>query len=273
MAVHWGRKVRARAEGRRIGAELGLGRHLATSDQSVQPYSTEFGELIVMIGAGAIIAGLNTVRHLGKAMPWALLVAGGIIALWTGMLAARPRRSRADWLHEYEAGLVQVAGQPQRMQALRWADLASMRLDIEKDVHDHQHVTCSLKDHGGHSVHVGRGRDELIGRVEQVLAGRLAGPLTGRLDAGQPVTIGVLTVDQAGIRCTGGHRNVPWNVAWQQVSDVRTERHGLEVTVMARHGRKAAALTARMNREENDFLIQCVLQHAARRAGVAFQAG
>jgi hypothetical protein len=64
---------------------------------------------------------------------------------------------------------------------------------------------CVLRDDAGTTITI-TGCHPLRDQARRVLVGPLLGPLTSRLDAGLPVTVGQLTVDQQGIREPGWTR-------------------------------------------------------------------
>jgi hypothetical protein len=255
------RKAEADAEGRRIGAELGLGECLGTWDGSKLTGRVVFGLVLITL---AVVALIGALTPLGG--PGAKGGLGGILVfLAVGVpLVAFPRRTRVLLVHRYEAGLAKVTGRERSVWVMRWDDLASMSLSVVAGYDEDYVDRCELRDHAGGVIAVDKkaGAGLVARKAEQALAGHLAGPLTARLDAGLPVTVGCLTVGPSGIRCRGH-----WNVSWKQVSGIETRLHGHRVTVST-GGRidKHAALAG----QPNEFLARYVLQHAARQAGVPF---
>jgi hypothetical protein len=259
------------ADGRRIGAELGLGEYLAGWDGSELKGRVVLGWVLIGICALGGIGVLESLHGPAADKQENMGAVGGIVLVLAIAvpLVAFPWRIRRQWLHHYEGGVAQVTGHRRRVSVVRWSDLASMSLNVVQGYDDERIDGCVLRDHVGNAVSVNPGPCKLVvGRAEQVLTGRLVGPLTGRLDAGLPVTVGCLTVDQSGIRCRGGKAGGRWNVSWQQVHDIETRLRGHRVTVTGHRISKRAALAG----EPNDFLAEYVLQHAARRVGVRFNA-
>ena len=265
-----GGKGSADAAGRRIGAELGLGEYLGADDRSKSRMHERIAAgvlLVIMPWYAAVITGIRFLLSPGWD-PAAGRLSGTVIfviglGIGTPLMAMLVRKREWLWLYSYEGGFAQVTGR-RRMSVVRWAELASMSVSVVQGYEDEYVAGCVLRDHAGNAVTVGVG---LIGRAEQILTGRLVGPLTARLDAGLPVTVGCLTVDQSGIRCHGGQARNNWTVSWQQVHGIETRLHGQRVTVKTGHrGGKHAAL----DNQPNGFLASYALEHAARRAGVPF---
>jgi hypothetical protein len=268
------KQAEADAQGRRLGAELALGQHLGSWDGSQKK-----ARFIV----GWVMTGLAISSGLFIYLPLRASPAGGastgvlgviVILLVIGVSLLRmPGNTRYASLHHYDGGLAEVTDG--RVCVVRWAGLASMSLRVVQGYDDESIVACVLRDHPGNEVtadgRFGPGTcDLVVRRAEQVLTGRLLGPLTGRLDAGLPVTVGCLTVDQSGISCQGSKAGGSWNVSWQEARGIETQLSGHRVTV--RTGRWGAGKRAAMAGQPNDFLIGYVLEHAARRAGVSFTA-
>jgi hypothetical protein len=170
--------------------------------------------------------------------------------------------------HGYEGGAVTVA--EGRITVVRLASLASLSTGIGDDDESTWVSYSSLTDQAGATVDTLSGN--LKGRAEQILLDRHLGPLTARFDAGQPVTIGCLTVDQRGISCRARGRRGPWDVSWPEVSQVVARFQGLLVTVATRRDPGHGALRGELDDEPNGFLAAYLLQYAARQAGVPFRA-
>ena len=275
--THGGEKARAAAEGRRIGAEYGLGDRIEAWDGSKVKGRVIAGWIIIVLASFAVIGVLQQRSHqLAGSAPQdtgGLLGEIVIVAAVAVAMAAIPPRRKRLWLHHYEEGLAQVTGR-RRVSVIRWSGLASMSLSVKQGYDDEFIGGCVLRDHAGNEVTVD-GRiglnvsKRIAGRAEQVLVGRLVGPLTDQFDAGVPVTVGCLTVDQRGIECRGGQPGGRWHLSWPQVSGIGSQLSGHRVTVSTGHwGGKRAALAG----QPNDFLAAYVLEHAARRAGVPFRA-
>jgi hypothetical protein len=265
----------AAAQGRRIGAELGLGEYLGSWNGSKLKARVMMGWILIVLVVLASIKVLASLLHSAVIKQDDMSDVGGmaiLLAIGVPMVAIPPLTKRA-WLHRYEAGLAEVTGR-RRVAVLRWANLASLSLRVVKGYDDEYIRGCELRDHSGTVVTVdderyGPAVRELVtGLAEQVLTGRLVGPLTARLDQGLPVTVGSLTVDRSGISCQGGQAGGSWNVPWQQARGIATELRGHRVSVDTdRRGRHAA-----LAGQPNDFLASYVLEHAAARAGVPFLA-
>jgi len=270
-------KARAAAQGRRIAAEYGLGGSIGEWNGSKLKGRVIAGWIIIVLAFFAVIGALEQGSHqpAGSAPQdtGGALAEIAIVLAFAVPMAVIPPRTKRLWLHHYEEGLVQVTGS-RRVSVIRWSDLASMSLSVKQGYDDEFIGGCVLRDHAGNEVTV----DDRIGlnvskriaaRAEQVLVGRLVGPLTGQFDAGQPVTVGCLTVDQRGIECRGSQSGGRWQVSWSQVSSIGSQLSGHRVTVSTGHwGSKRAALAG----QPNDFLAAYVLEHAAGRVGVPFSA-
>jgi hypothetical protein len=254
-------------EGRRLGAELGLGQYLEGWDQSKLKGRVVLGWVLIGIAVLGGIGALETMRQSAAADQDALSAVGGIVILLAigVLLVAFPWRTRRLWFHHYEGGVVQVTGHRRRVSVVRWSDLASLSWSVVQGYDDEFLSGPVLRDHAGNIVPAPSAL--IAGRAEQVLVGHLA----GRLDAGLPVTVGCLTVDRSGISCRGGAGKAGsrWDVSWHEVHDIETHFRGQRVTIRTGHrGAKRAGLAG----QPNDFLIEYVLEHAARRVGVSFKA-
>jgi hypothetical protein len=280
VAGNAARRAEADAEGRRIGARLGLGEFLGADDgsKSVLQGRIAAGILLVIMPWYAIVfVGLRFLVSPGWNPAAGRL--GGIVILSIGVGIGTPllfmllKQREWIWLYTYEDGLAQVTGR-RPASAVRWAELATMTLGVVQGYDGELITSCTLRDRAGSTVTVtgpypGLVLERVTARAEQVLSDRLVGPLTSRLDAGLPATVGCLTVDRSGITCRGGRARNDWMVPWVQVQGVETRLHGHRVTVQTSRWRsKQAALGG-----PNDFLAGYALEHAARRAGVPFSAG
>jgi hypothetical protein len=170
--------------------------------------------------------------------------------------------------HAYEGGAVTVTDG--RVTVVRLADLAALSTCIGDDDESTWVSYSSLTDHAGATADTNSGN--LKGRAERILLDRHLGPLTARLDAGQPVTIGCLTLDQWSIRCRAREPDGHWDISWPEVTQIVERFEGLRVTVATRRDPGHGALRAELDDEPNGFLAGYLLQYAARRANVPFRA-
>ena len=269
-----GRKDAVDAEGRRIGAELGLGDCEGTWKWSQAKRRVVFGWIAIIFGGGGTIGGILSINQPGASLQEVLQGFTPVIGL-LGLgvvLVAIPERVRRVWLFQYEGGVAQVTDR-RRVSVVRWADLASMSMTILRGYDEEYVGSWALRDHAGNVVGMDKHIDQdaynkIFNRAEQVLTGRLLGSLTDRLDAGLPVTVGCLTMDRSGIECQPSHAGAGrWHVSWQEVSGISTEWRGHRVNVQTGYrGSKRAALFG----QPNGFLAGYVLEHAARQASVPF---
>jgi hypothetical protein len=177
--------------------------------------------------------------------------------------------------HEYEAGAARVDGG--RVTVLRLAELASISAAIaqgydEETGKDAWAGPPVLTDQAGNTLSVRRDGN-LHARAELLIFGRQLDPLIARLDAGQPASIGPLSVDRWGIRSQASDPGDRWAIPWQDVSEVATRMRGLQVRVWTRLRGEQGYLSARLDDVPNGFLAGYLLRHAAGQVGVPFRAG
>jgi hypothetical protein len=274
------RAAEADAEGRRIGAAFGLGDYLRADDGSKSRVPSRIAAIILMVilpWYAMAFEGMKLIASApGSFSPGGRLGSGvAVLVISAGIgvpLVVMLVRKRAWlWLYAYDEGVALMDGRG-RPSVVRWSDLASMRLGVVRGYDGDEVTSCELRDRTGTTVRVAQFFNALViervaAQAELFLGDRLVGALTSRLDAGLPVTVGCLTVDQSGISCRGRNN---WSVSWPEVQGVETQLHGHRVTVQTSRWRsKRAALDG----QPNDFLARYALEHAARRAGVPFSAG
>ena len=285
MAGHRARQAQAKAQAQRIGADYGLGGHTgtATGSRSTRRHLPGGFALAVAVLVGAILLPakfpeVGSSPAYMKALP--VILFGVPIAMMVRiavMLAPHPGSTAHTYTHTYEEGAALVTEQGQ-VTAVRLADLAalSIRASVASYSDDEFVSFFSMTDQAGNTVSVTdtsvMGRGGLLDRAEQVLLDRHLGPLTARLDAGDPVTIGCLTVDRWGIRSRAAGRRDSWDIPWPEAHDIVTRVHGQRVIVTTYRGGRRGDLQARLDGEPNGFLAGHLLQHMAGRAGVPFHA-
>jgi len=262
------------AEAGRLRTRFGLGESAGSWYQKSYLGRVLLGWVLLGVDALAFAGYLQVMRgHEGMA-------GGGgelLIILAAGVaMVATPPRARRTRLYLFEAGAVRASNRGRRLSVLPWASLESVSLTVV-DGDDHAYVSdCVLRGQAGAIMALsrrdsGRGRAAVMAAAQEVIAGRLATALTRQLDAGQPVTIGFLTVDQSGISSRGpGQAGGRWHVPWHQVRTVHAAAHGQRVLVTT--GRWGNGKRAALDNIPNSFLARHVLEHAARQAGVSFTA-
>ncbi len=185
------------------------------------------------------------------------------------MLLAAPGRSWKELLFTYTDGIAQFTGGEPEPTVLRWADLATISLNIVSGYEGDSLSSCVLRDRAGASVTVetryGEACDKVVRIADRLLAPRLARTLIARYDAGEPVTFGRLSVDQAGISSPGGGSDKPWSAAWRDTRTIEISfwAHRLTITPRTR-----APRNVKLDSAPNDLLARYVIAHAAARAGV-----
>jgi hypothetical protein len=256
------------AEAERIGLDWGLGAYLGADDMS---------ELRLRVALGAMMLGAVVLMTISLGTPMTgevRLMAGAVVVglLILGvMLIAIPGRTKRNWLCRYEAGMAQVIGPRPRVVVVRWDDLASLTLTVVSG-HDEEYLSSYvLRSRQGRAVRAVVSKrlltsDPIATHAESALADRLVAPLIRQLEAGQPVTIGRLTVGPSGIRSRAdSERGGRWHVSWRKARHVRVRLAGQRVSVERERGHvRLAALDG----VPNSFLAQYVIAHAARQAGV-----
>jgi len=270
----------AKAQALRIGATYGLGSHTSTFAQGSRLRNrVKAGWTLISI---AVIGGIclvvawhqeTAVQHYPPPTAQDVTHAGELVALGVAIgviLLVPPRRTPPWYWHYYEGGVATVSDRG-RVTAVRLADVVSMSTTVVAGYDESFVAGSALTDHAGNTVSVSH-RHDLADRAEQILLDRHLGPLIARFDAGQPVAIGCLTMGKRGITCRSRRPKGHWDVTWPEVSNVVTRLHGQRVTVTRHQGRKPGMVWAALDDEPNGFLAGYLLRHAARQAGVPFQA-
>jgi hypothetical protein len=182
-------------------------------------------------------------------------------------MAFIPPRMRESRLYQFEHGLARVDPKKAAPAVLRWNDLTSVSMKVMSDDDEDRILSCELRDRAGQTVPLEGfhgAADEIAHVAEKFLVPRLLPALIARYDAGEPVYIGLLTVERWGLSAPGSS-GMRWRISWPEVSHIDISKHGHRLAV------KEAAGTVRMvmpEGEPNDFLARHVVEHAARRAGV-----
>jgi hypothetical protein len=150
---------------------------------------------------------------------------------------------------------------------LRWAELASVTLEIRSGYEGPYLASCALRDQAGATISVTnnwRNCDDIARLAQDQLGARLAPELIRRYEAGEPVTFGHLTIDQPGLSSASG---LPWRMPWHEMREVNFTMHGHRVSI--RRTTTRAHWETALKGAPNDFLARYVITHAARRAGAA----
>jgi len=269
MARSIRRQAELDEEAERLGARLRLGECRESWVETGTLTRIAIGRfllvLVVLGGIGALVSPVSRAAVMGGGTEFLAFLGFAVLCV------AIPPRSRRARLFLFDCGVVRSSNTGRRLVVLPWEDLETVTLATTAGYDEVYISGCVLRGRSGTRMELGR-RDSLPGRhriqaaAQAQIAARRVGPLTAQLDAGQPVTIGFLTVDRSGLSSRGsltaGGR---WQVGWQQVRRVDVELDGQRVLVRSgRWGVKRALL----NGVPNSFLAGHVIGHAARQAGV-----
>ena len=266
------RQAELDAEGERAGREHEMDRYLTGWAGDKQKVRSVLGLIaLVLLSPYGVIAVIAALFQPGLSGAGALAIAAAIIGVPVLLWRYPPRATRGR-LFLYEDGIVAVLNREQRAVVLRYADLATMSLDVRQGYDAEYLASCVLTDQAGRELKVrndlfgARACEEVVSSAGHAIASRLAGPLIRRLDEDLSVTIGGVTVDSAGITVLSGRT---WTVPWERARAVRFRLWGqrLSVDTGQRPGK-----SVELDGQPNSFLIRPVIEHAARRAGVVVSA-
>lgn len=255
------------AEGARVGAEFRLGACKgAWTGRRYSPRIAAGAVLLIMLASGGFLAPLG-LTGLGRA------ASGGVDAFvftFAFLLIALPPRSWTDRLFLCQAGIVLLDARSPEPLVLRWAHLDTMRITIASG-YDNDYVSgCELRDQAGNAVTVSHRLGDAIKGVaaeaERVLAPRLVPGLIGRFNAGEPITVGRVTLDWQGLRSAGDSRRT-WQVPWREARLIEFELQGQRATVKTgKHVRGERSFA--VDGEPNSFVIGYLIARAAAVARV-----
>jgi hypothetical protein len=255
------------AEGDRVAAEFGLGQRAGAWSRKKRSDGWGCGWvlLLVMISTGFVL-------FMPIPEPWHTIVLGAYGAgAALAVLLMAGSRSWQERLFRFEGGIAQFASREPEPAVLRWADLASLSLNVVTSYESHSLMSCVLRDSAGRTITVasayGLACEDITPVAEQALASRLAPTLIARYDAGEPVTFGHIIVDRAGISCPGSAK--PWNAYWRDTRSIEMLMYAHRLTITPQSGR---ARSVSLDGAPNDFLAGYVIAHAAGQVGVAVSA-
>ena len=265
MASHGGKQPGAKA--RRLGAEFGLGGYLDSWVESRPAVLSAWAivALLLLALAGIVVLAEKVFPH-DKTL---IGLSAGPVFIAT-LFVSIPLAARRRVLHAYAAGIAKVGGGRHRV--VSWDGLTSLAYTIVQgndDRNEEDYLVCRLRDGAGTTVLMdlrfgGDTSSKVATSAERLLTRRLSGPLLAAYDAGQPVTIGRVTVDRSGIRSQAPvYDTRRWYVPWPQVQSVSAS--DTDVTVY--QGTRGSRQTS-LSGTPNGFLAQHVIKHAARQAGV-----
>jgi hypothetical protein len=221
------------------------------------------GSLILFLGIPLGWIPIVFAHHRLIAAEWV----GGLLLVAT-LMAFIPPRMRESRLYRFEHGLARVDPKKAVPTVLRWDDLTSIGMKAMSDDDEDRILSCELRDRAGQTVSLEGfygAADEIAHVAEKFLVPRLLPALIARYNAGSPVFIGLLTVEQWGLSAPARPSGMRWRISWPEISHIDISKHGHRLAV------KEAAGTVRMimpEGEPNDFLARHLIEHAARRAGV-----
>jgi hypothetical protein len=251
-------------EGDRLGAEFGLGQCIGAWARTRRPARFVWGGLILTgLACGGVIPAFALT---GLAQVIAAMIVGDLTALAVALMVLPPSGIH-ERLYRYESGLAMVADRAAEPVVLRWADLATVSMRVVQDDDDGNYVSsCELRDRSGTTLTVaGKGFRRAVEQVavaaELVLAPRLMPAVIEWYDAGQPVTLGPVTIDRGGIGYAGhGRHPEEWRLSWARAGEIDIRLHGHRVAVAAetRHPRRMY-----LDGAPNAFLVRYLIQHAA----------
>jgi hypothetical protein len=266
------------AEGSRLGLAHGMGGYLAGWAGKERKLRSAIGlTLFVLASPYGVIGSIALFFFDNNSTGLAYAVVGVAIQLALLTLWMYPGGVTRGTLFRYEDGIIEVLSRDPRLTVLRYADLATMTLNVANGYDGEYLASCVLRDHAGGELAVPSGRygegacGEVVGIGRNVLTDRLLGPLTRRLDQGLSVTLGPVTVDGAGLTVTGGREGRDtWTIPWAQLRKVSASTWGQRLVV---NGGRWYGKTVRLDGQPNSFLAQDVISYAARLAGVDVSTG
>ena len=148
---------------------------------------------------------------------------------------------------------------------LRWADLASLSLNVVTSYESHSLMSCVLRDSAGRTITVesgwGLACEDITPVAAQVLASRLAPTLIARYDAGER-SLSAMSSLTGPDELPGSAK--PWNAYWRDTRSIEMLMHAHRLTITPQSGR---ARPVSLDGAPNDFLAGYVIAHAAGQAG------
>jgi hypothetical protein len=255
------------AEGDRVGLDFRLGQR--TGAWSARRYSGSFGCGMTLAVMLALATFLLFLPYPAPGRTIAILSYLALAALAALMLAV-PSRTWKERLFVYAGGIAQFTGRESEPAVLRWPDLATVSVQVVTGYEGDSLSSCVLRDRAGTTLTVenryGDACDRILVLADRALAARLAGTLIARFDAGEPVTFGRLTIDQAGISSPGDGSGKAWSAYWRDTREIEITKWGHRLAVKPARGPDRQV---KLDGAPNDLMARYVLWHAAARAGVA----
>jgi hypothetical protein len=267
------------AEAGQVGAEFRLGQPGGT--WTAKWYRRRAGCGVALIWLLILGAWWPIASTSGPWRPASEAIAVALMILAIAM-ASIPPTSWLHRLHRYDLGVVFIDPKYPEPVVLRWAELASVTVEVKSGYEGPYLAACELHDQAGTTIRLTNNWrknacQDAARLAEDQLARRLMPALIARYEAGEPVTVGHLTIDQWGISSAGSATAVTlsggtmmsrleWRMPWQEMLEVKFTTYGTHV-VIKRTTTKTPLETA-VDGLPNDFLARLVITHAARRAGI-----
>jgi hypothetical protein len=259
------------SEGDLLGAEFGLGPRTGAWLVKRMPPRSVLGLIILIV----VVFGCIELPFIlpGLASAISAVVVCDLVVLAVALMTVPPR-FRVSRLYLYEGGIaVQLARDPEPA-VLRWADLDSLVLTVRSGYEGDFIAACVPRERDGREITVdytfASGIAEIVPAAERLLAPRVVPGLLARYDAGEPVTVGRVTVSPDGIEYASEPSTAPeWRIAWAEARSVDLRMHGHRITVERIGGR---ARRAAVDGVPDGFAVRYLIEHAAGRAGVAVTA-
>jgi hypothetical protein len=251
------------AEAGQVGARFRLGQPAGTWTATWFRRRAGCGVTLIIV---LIFGGWAPIAYTsGPWRPTSEVIAVALMVFAIAMASVPPTR----WLHRlhrYDLGIAFVDPKKPEPVVLRWAELASVTLEIGSGYEGPYLESCVLRDQAGTTITLTnnwRNCDDAASLAQDQLARRLMPGLIQRYEAGEAVAFGHLTIDRSGIRSTSG---LPWRMPWQEMLEVTFTTYGHRLAIK-RRTTKTPWETA-LDGGPNDFLARLLIAHAARRAGV-----
>jgi hypothetical protein len=272
------------AEAGRLGAEFALGEVRTAARVTVRLGYLQFATGITLALAGLIAALVDAGVH-SPAPARLILGAGAVCAAllgwWLMRLGARPRAE--DRLFLYPGGLIQLVHDEPEPRVLRWAevDSATICFDSVSDESLTGLDTCTLRGGAGTEITV-RGAvrrfrsitGDLAAEADRVLSPRLLPSLVQAYESGEPVILGQVRVEPAGVTI-GDARKPAVPTPWTDVSAITIgydARSGTgvparSITLDHRAGWRSR-LYLELSEIPNGILLPHLIEYVARQQGI-----
>jgi hypothetical protein len=268
------------AEAARLGAEFGLGEVKTAARVTVRLGYAQLLTGITLALSGLIAALVDAGVH-APATARLIVLAGAVCAAlvgwWLVRLGARPRAE--DRLFLYSGGLIQLVHDEPEPRVVRWAavDTVTICFDSVSDESLTGLDACTLRDAAGSEITV-RGAirqrrsipRELAAQADRVLTSRLLPSLIQAYESGEPVIIGQVRVERAGVTIDNA-RTPDALTTWTDVSAITIgydARSGTgvpakSITLDHRAGRRYG-LYLGLSEVPNGILLPHLIEYAAR---------